>query len=73
MNKKTTLHYSREQDQWYVKLSGRTYPLHCGESFLLHIGKTPFSCRLELDANWYVILQEITFILRPSTVYTVSI
>ncbi|EHQ88941.1 hypothetical protein DesyoDRAFT_3156 [Desulfosporosinus youngiae DSM 17734] len=72
VSRKTTIHYNREQDQWCVKLNERMYPLHCGESFLLHIGKTTFSCQLELDANWYVIVQETPFVLHPTTIYSVS-
>ena len=66
------MHYSRDQDQWFIKLNGRMYPLDCGETFRLYIGKTLFSCRLELDADWYVIVQETPFVLHPTTVYSVS-
>ena len=72
MSKKTTIHYNREQDQWCIKLNGQMYPLYCGETFQLLIGKMSFSCRLELDANWYVIVQETPFVLHPTTVYSVS-
>ena len=73
MRKTTALCFDREQDQWCVELGNRSYPLHCGESFLLFIGKTAYPCRLELDTSWYVILPETQFTLHTSTVYTVSI
>ena len=72
VSRKTTIHYNREQDQWCVILNERMYPLHCGESFLLHIGKATLSCRLELGANWYVIVQETPFVLHPTAIYSVS-
>lgn len=73
MRRTTTLRFDREQDQWYVQLGDRSYPLHCGESFLLYVGKTAYPCRLELDASWYVIMPETKFALHTSTVYKVSI
>lgn len=73
MRRKTTLHFDREQDQWCAQLEGQNYPLHCGESFLLYIGRTAHPCRLELDASWYVIMPETQFALHTSTVYMIGI
>ena len=73
MRKKAALHFDPKQDQWCVQLGDRSYPLHCGESFLLYVGKTAYPCRLELDTSWYVIMPETKFTLHASTVYTIRL
>jgi hypothetical protein len=73
MKTKTLLHYDIAQDQWCVHLGQKNYPLHCGEAFLLYIGKTAYPCRIEFGASWYVILGDIKFSLYPHTQYTVCL
>lgn len=70
---RTDLHFDRDMDQWCIQLRDRSYPLHCGESFILYVGKTAYPCRLELDSNWYIIMPDTKFVLHTSTVYTVNI
>ena len=65
--------YDDDLENWMVELNGRTYSLHCGEIFDLVIGVTNIPCRLELDSQWYVIVHEVRFNLRPKDTYRIII
>jgi hypothetical protein len=56
MNCDVEMMYDPIQNRWIVGLNGRTYGLHCGESFELIIGSNKIPCRLELDDQWYIII-----------------
>lgn len=73
MRRKAAMRFDPEHDRWCVELQGRNYGLHCGEYVELYIGGKPVSCRLELDLDWYVILKDVSFNLRPSDKYMVSV
>lgn len=65
--------YDSDQERWVVDIGNRKYGLHCGEYFHLLVGKSKFPCRLELDSEWYIILQGVRFNLRIQDIYLVSI
>ena len=71
MPKKEMIHYDADRDIWTVNQGSRLSSLRCGECFDLAIGSAWFPCRLELDANWYVILKGTKFTLHTRTAYTV--
>lgn len=73
MRKKFPMRFDSECERWCVELQGRNYGLHCGESVEIYIGGEPFPCSLEMDRQWYVILKDVRFYLRPSDKYMVSI
>lgn len=73
MKRKHTMFFDKDSNQWFVEMTGRSYPMHCGESFLLYMGKTAFPCRLELDTSWYVILPNISFALHCRTTYLIAL
>lgn len=68
-----TMKYDEETDRWYVELEGRNYGLHCGECFEIYIGGQLIPCRLEMDSQWYVIMEDVSFELRKSSVYLVNV
>ncbi|TFJ90633.1 DUF5348 domain-containing protein [Lentibacillus salicampi] len=70
---KTTMIYNPDLECWMVELRGRSYPLHCGECFELLLGRDKLPCRLELDNDWYVIMEEMRFNLREQDSYKVII
>jgi len=70
---KYNMHYDQNQEQWLVKLRGREYALHCGESFELYIGQKPIPCRLELADKWYVIMNDTSFDLRANSQYMINL
>jgi hypothetical protein len=65
--------YDPCRDRWIVKLNGTIYGVHCGESFELVIGSHNISCRLELDDQWYIIMQDVRLNLRAHDSYIVNI
>jgi len=73
LSKHSRMHYDPQQNRWMTSIGERDYPLHCGESFTLYIGKQGFACRLELDLSWYVILHHTRFILHPKAAYVVHL
>ena len=67
------MYYDQRLEQWMVELRERAYPLHCGESFDLYIGKTPIPCQLELSDKWYVMMNDVSFYLRRNSQYKIKI
>lgn len=72
MRKKETIRYDADRDVWCVDQGGRPYALHCGECFALYVGNKAYECRLELDTDWYVLMQDTRFVLHRRTVYAVG-
>lgn len=67
-----TMVYDRERGCWVVQLNGGTYTVHCGECFHIRIDdRHGFTCRLELDRDWYVIMGESRFNLKKKEVYQI--
>lgn len=73
MNSETTMIYDDVQNRWLVDLNNRFYGLHCGECFDLVIGNDRIPCRLELDRDWFVIIQDVRMNLRTQDSYKVII
>lgn len=65
--------YDRDGACWVVHLDGRTYPLHCGEFLEIRNGDKGLPCRIELDRDWYVVMQEARFYLRKKDSYYIHI
>lgn len=65
--------YDKTHGRWVVDLGGRSYGLHCGECFELIIGSLQVPCRLELDSEWYVIIRDRRFNLRPRDAYMIRL
>lgn len=73
MRKKQTIRYDADRDVWYATSEGRSYPLRCGACFALYMAGKAHECRLELDTDWYVFIQDTRFVLHRRTVYAVGI
>ncbi|AEF93203.1 hypothetical protein Desca_0653 [Desulfotomaculum nigrificans CO-1-SRB] len=73
MRRGVEMRYDSQQDRWVVVLGNREYGLHCGEYFQLLVGKTNIACRLELDSEWYVIMQDVRLNLKIQETYRVII
>ncbi|SHE84451.1 hypothetical protein SAMN02745133_01244 [Desulforamulus putei DSM 12395] len=65
--------YDPQQDRWVVVLGNREYGLHCGEYLELSVSQSRIACRLELDSEWYVVMQDTLFNLRTQDTYRVTI
>lgn len=64
--------YDRECSCWVIHMGSNTYGLHCGECMEMRIGGRGIPCRLELDKDWYVIMQEAKFTLRKKESYSIQ-
>lgn len=73
MRNRIRLSYDSDHNQWYVKLGGRQYSLHCGECFDLYVGDKAYECRLELHRDWYIILYNTKFVLHRKTTYSICL
>lgn len=72
VRKKLPLRYNADSDRWFIEDDGWTYELHCGDSFELYIGGKPIPCRLEMDKDWYVMMQDVSFNLRKKATYFIQ-
>ena len=68
---KRNMTYNQETERWEVHMDGWFADVHCGESFTLRVGDKWIPCRMELDCDWYVIMEETQFTLRQKKVYQV--
>ncbi|MGV2886062.1 DUF5348 domain-containing protein [Paenibacillus taichungensis] len=73
MRRRARICYEPDRDEWCVDLGQRRYGLHCGECFTLYVGNKAYECRLELDTDWYVLMQDTKFVLHRRTVYAIGI
>lgn len=73
MADKVPMQYDADADRWYVILNDKKCWMHCGEGFELYICGDQVPCRLELDHEWYVVIQGINFNLRKGTKYMVNV
>jgi len=73
MRRGVEMRYDSQQDRWVVVLGNREYGLYCGEYFQLLVGNTNIACRLELDSEWYVIMQDVRLNLKIQETYRVII
>ena len=46
-------------------------PIHCGDGFCIRIKDRYFSVRIELDKEWYILIDEDKFRLHPKQKYDV--
>jgi hypothetical protein len=65
--------YDHDNDRWIVETGDTVYGLHCGEGFELIIGSHRIPCRLELGVEWYIIMENVSLILRTRDTYKVTI
>ncbi|MFC5532638.1 DUF5348 domain-containing protein [Cohnella yongneupensis] len=65
--------YDKEGDRWAVDMGNGHYALRCGNFLEIRIGDSGVPCRLELDRDWYVVMQEARFYLRKKDTYQVEI
>jgi hypothetical protein len=70
------MRYQKDLGCWILVKGDCGYPMHCGESFELCIGKDrSVPCRLELGRQWYVILGSdgVRLNLQKSEIYKIAI
>lgn len=67
----TWMFYNQTLDRWMVEGVRSAHELHCGQSFDLVIGERYVPTRLELDRNWYVIMEGVRFYLRTKDTYQI--
>lgn len=65
--------YDKAGDRWVVDVGYGKYALHCGNFLEIRIGDRGIPCRMELDRDWYVVMQEVRFYLRKKDTYQVEI
>ncbi|SHK10617.1 hypothetical protein SAMN02745227_01523 [Anaerobranca californiensis DSM 14826] len=64
--------YSKEKECWYFKGKENHFPISCGEHLQIKIFNKYRPCRVELAHDWYVILDNISFVLFKSFSYDVK-
>lgn len=65
--------YNNEGDRWIVDVGKGHCALHCGNFLEIRIGDGGIPCRIELDHDWYVVMQGARFYLRKRDTYQVEI
>jgi len=65
--------YEHDDNRWIVETDDAVYGLHCGEKLELIIGSHRIPCRLELSTEWYVIMEDVSLVLRTRDTYSVTI
>ncbi|MFM9279468.1 DUF5348 domain-containing protein [Paenibacillus jiagnxiensis] len=60
-------------DRWIVEAENEVLALHCGNFLEIRIGDQGIPCRIELDLDWYVIMQGARFDLRKKDTYQVEV
>jgi Domain of unknown function (DUF5348) len=65
--------YDKAGDRWIVHVGNGKCELHCGNFLEIRIGERGIPCRIELDRDWYVVMQEARFNLRKKDTYQVEI
>lgn len=64
--------YEPETDRWIVYSGGDYYcALHCGDCFSLKVEGSYFPVRVEMDNDWYVILDIYKIVLNPKQEYAI--
>jgi hypothetical protein len=64
--------YCSSSDHWQAYETGEYYcPIHCGDSICIRIKDRYFEARVELDSEWYVLIEEDKFHLHPKQTYDV--
>lgn len=67
------LAYEVETDRWNVYNGGKYYcALHCGDCFGLKVEGSYLPVRVEMDNDWYVILDIYKIVLNPMRRYAIS-
>ncbi len=66
------LKYLDSLERWHA-YDGDTYfgPIHCGDSFYIQIENYYFQARMELDAQWYMLIGIDKFRLHTKQSYDV--
>lgn len=72
MQRKVPMFYDPDTDRWCVGQDGDSYGLHCGECFEIYLGESAIPCRIEMDRDWYLIINGVSFNLRKSNRYLVN-
>lgn len=49
--------YDEAEGRWIVEAEDEVLALHCGNFLEIRIGDQGIPCRIELDRDWYVIMQ----------------
>ena len=65
--------YDKADDRWVVDVGHGSCALHCGNFLEIRVGDKGIPCRIELDRDWYVVMQEARFYLRKKDTYQVEI
>lgn len=65
--------YDHHHNRWIVDIDNTAYGLDCGEKLELIIGSRRIPCRLELSAEWYLIMDDANLNLRPCETYKIEI
>jgi len=68
------LQYSSDLDRWQVyDIVNDPVSLHCGECFEIQLGALFLPCRIELDKDWSIYIDQTRFYLHKREVYNVII
>ncbi|MBD2844964.1 DUF5348 domain-containing protein [Paenibacillus sp. IB182496] len=66
--------FNSASERWEIREAyDHPQSVHCGESFDLQIGTVFLTCRVEMDAEWYVIVQNTSFYLHPGFRYRIRV
>jgi hypothetical protein len=63
--------YDPDYSGWMVHMQEKKYGLHCGECMELRVGDRGVPFRLELEGDWYVIMNGASFTLRKKQIYQI--
>lgn len=64
--------YIPASKRWHA-YEGKTYccPIHCGDFISIRVKDRYFPARVELDTQWYLLIDDIKFRLHPKQKYEV--
>lgn len=65
--------YDKAEGRWVVDADNELLELRCGNFLEIRIGDKGIPCRIELDCDWYVVMQEVRFYLRKKDTYQVDV
>ena len=71
---KGKLIYSHQFNSWYFLNDKEdvSFPLGCGECLWIKVFNRYRPCRIELDDDWYVIFDNVSFALLQPFIYDVK-
>lgn len=66
------LRYCKSSKRWHA-YEGKAHccPIHCGDPICIRVKDRYFQARVELETQWYVIIEDQKFRLHPKQKYDV--